>query len=428
VPDVNVAGVGTLVAVIGSKKHFYGQLQLAKSATRRHHGRKSTKQGCSVMTTASGRPVGDNQVMENLQKHYTRSEPNKSNQSFSSGLIIRQKEPNNLETPVDRVDSFLTPTELFYVRSHSPAPKLELASYRLHIAGAVRRPFSLTYKELRDMPAETRVAILECAGNGRVFLVPQVQGAQWELGAVGNAEWTGVPLCTLLERAGLGEDACEIVLEGVDRGVPKEGAIPPGPISYARSLPRAKALQREVLIAYQMNGHALSQDHGYPVRAIVPGHYGMASVKWLTRIYAVGEPFQGYWQTSDYGYWDYVDGKPVRRALGEMKLKSEIFRPTVYETLAPNQAYTVFGAAWAGETEVTEVSVSTDGGQTWAQAEFVDPVQRHAWRRWFDWVTPKKPGQYTLLSRAKDTNGSVQADRHDENYASYLRDQSPPSN
>jgi DMSO/TMAO reductase YedYZ molybdopterin-dependent catalytic subunit len=351
----------------------------------------------------------------------TRSEGNKARLASSIGLIIRQKEPNNLETPVDRVDSFLTPTELFYVRSHSPAPNLELASYRLQIDGAVRSPFSLTYKELRDMPAETRVAILECAGNSRVFLVPQVQGAQWELGAVGNAEWTGVPLCALLERAGLEEDACEIVLEGPDRGVAKEGATPPGPISYARSLPRAKALQREVLIAYQMNGRDLSQDHGYPVRAIVPGHYGMASVKWLTRIYAVREPFQGYWQTSDYGYWDYVDKQPVRRALGEMKLKSEIFRPTVYETLPPNQAYTVFGAAWAGETEVAEVSVSTDGGQTWAQTEFLDPVQQYAWRRWkFDWVTPNKPGQYTLLARAKDANGDVQPSKHDENYASYV--------
>jgi len=161
---------------------------------------------------------------------------------------------------------------------------LELASYRLYIAGAVRSPFSLTYKELRDMPAETRVALLECAGNSRVFLVPQVQGAQWELGAAGNAEWTGVPLSVLLERAGLEEDACEIVLEGPDRIVPKEGAIPPGPISYARSLPLAKALQREVLIAYQMNGRDLSNDHGYPVRAIVPGHYAMASVKWLRDI------------------------------------------------------------------------------------------------------------------------------------------------
>ncbi len=337
--------------------------------------------------------------MKDTQKHYAGGEIKKARQSSSMGLIIRQKEPNNLETPFDQVDSFLTPRELFYIRSHFPAPKLDLASYQLRIDGAVRNPFSLSYKELRDMPSETRVATLECAGNGRVFLIPHVEGAQWELGAVGNAEWTGVPLGALLERAGMEEDACEIVLEGADQGTPVIKPKPPLPISYARSLPRDKAIQREVLIAYQMNGRDLPQDHGYPVRAIVPGHYGMASVKWLTHIHAV----------------------PVRRALGEMKLKSEIARPTVYETLEPNQVYTVSGAAWAGETEVTEIAVSTDGGQTWAEAEFLDPVQRHAWRRWkFDWLTPKQPGQYTLLARAKDAKGGVQPDKHDQNYDTYV--------
>jgi DMSO/TMAO reductase YedYZ molybdopterin-dependent catalytic subunit len=345
----------------------------------------------------------------------------KALQTYSAGLIIRQKEPPNLETPFDQVDSYLTPTELFYIRSHFPAPKLELASYQLRVDGAVRNPLSLSYQQLRDMPSETRVATLECAGNSRVFLVPQVAGAQWELGAVGNAAWSGVPLGALLERAGLEEDACEIVLEGADRGTPKEEPLPPGPISYARSLPRDKAIQREVLIAYQMNGRDLPLDHGYPVRAVVPGHYGMASVKWLTHVHAVREPFRGYWQTSDYGYWADLDGKPVRRALGEMKLKSEIARPRVYETVAPNQVYTVSGASWAGETEVTGVAVSTDGGRTWAEAEFLDPAQRHAWRRWkFDWRTPKEPGQYTLLARAKDANGNVQPDKHDPNHGTYV--------
>jgi DMSO/TMAO reductase YedYZ molybdopterin-dependent catalytic subunit len=345
----------------------------------------------------------------------------KALQTYSAGLIIRQKEPTNLESPLDQVDSYLTPAGLFYIRSHFPTPKLEPASYQLRIDGAVRNPLSLSYKQLRDMPSETRVATLECAGNSRVFLIPQVPGAQWELGAVGNAEWTGVPLGALLERAGLEEDACEIVLEGADRGTPTEPPVPPGPISYARSLPRDKAIQRDVLIAYQMNGRDLPLDHGYPMRAVVPGHYGMASVKWLTHVHAVREPFRGYWQTSDYGYWDYLDGKPVRRALGEMKLKSEIARPRVYETLAPNRVYTLSGAAWAGETEVTGIAVSTDGGQSWAEAEFLDPVQRHAWRRWkFDWLTPKTPGQYTLLARAKDANGDVQPDTHDQRYGSYV--------
>jgi len=359
--------------------------------------------------------------MKTSQGQYTNAESDEGCHLPSTGLITRQREPKNLETPFDQLDSFLSPTDLFYIRSHFPAPKLDLTSYRLRVDGAVRRPFSLGYKELREMPSETRIAILECAGNSRVFLVPQVEGAQWELGAVGNAEWTGVPLRSLLDRARLEEDVCEVVLEGADWGIPKEKPVPPGPVSYARSLHRDKALQHEVLIAYQMNGRDLPLDHGYPVRAIVPGHYGMASVKWLTHIHAVREPFQGYWQTSDYGYWSYLGAKPVRRALGEMKVKSEIARPRVYETIESDQVYTVCGAAWAGETEVTEILVSTDGGQTWVEAGFLDPAQRYAWRRWkYDWLTPKKPGKYTLLARAKDASGGVQPNEHDQNYGSYV--------
>jgi len=355
--------------------------------------------------------------MESSEEHYLET----TSRSSSGGLIIRQMEPKNLETPFDRIDSYLTPTELFYIRSHFPTPSLDCATYQLRIEGAVSHPFTLSYEELRSMRSETRVATLECAGNSRVFLVPQVQGAQWELGAVSNAEWTGVPLRALLERAGLAEDACEIVLEGADRGTPKEEPIPPKPISYVWSLPRAKAMQDEVLIAYRMNGRDLPRDHGYPVRAIVPGHYGMASVKWLTSIRAVREPLHGYWQTSDYAYWDSMDGIPVRRPLGEMKLKSEIARPCVYETLPPDRIYTVCGAAWAGETDVTEIAVSTDGGLTWAEAEFLDPVRRHAWRRWkFDWFTPKEPGQYTLLARAKDAAGMPQPAKHDQNDGVYV--------
>jgi DMSO/TMAO reductase YedYZ molybdopterin-dependent catalytic subunit len=339
-------------------------------------------------------------MMEGSKKQYA----DDISQFSSAGMIIRQKEPKNLEAPFDQIDSYLTPNELFYIRSHFPIPNLDRASYQLRIDGAVRRPLALRYEELRSMRSETRVATLECAGNSRVF-----------------------PLRALLERAEVREDACEIVLEGADRGTPKEEPIPPTPISYVWSLPRAKALRPEVLIAYQMNGRDLPRDHGFPVRAIVPGHYGMASVKWLTGIRAVHEPFHGYWQTSDYAYWAAMDGKPVRRALGEMQLKSEIARPRVYETLVPNRIYTVSGAAWAGETEVTEIAVSTDGGRTWAEAEFLDPVRRHAWRRWkFDWLTPKEPAQYTLLARAKDAGGLMQPAKHDRNYGTYVINHSLP--
>ena len=284
------------------------------------------------------------------------------------GLIIRQKDPNNLEMPFDQLDEFITPSELFYIRSHFPTPEINPIAYRLSLRGALRNELSLSYADIRAMPSRTCVATLECAGNSRVFMAPPVPGAQWQLGAVGNAEWTGVSLSLLLELAGLADEVCELVLEGADRGVPKEEPRPPGPISYARSIPRTWAMESDVLIAYQMNGQDLTPDHGYPLRAIVPRHYGMASVKWLTDIIAVTQPFQGYWQTSDYAYWDDSEGTPVRRPLAEMKLKSQIARPRVYERLEPARPYTIFGAAWAGDTEVTEIWISLDGGASWVRA------------------------------------------------------------
>jgi DMSO/TMAO reductase YedYZ molybdopterin-dependent catalytic subunit len=343
------------------------------------------------------------------------------------GLIIRQKDPNNLEMPFDQLGDFITPSELFYIRSHFLVPELNVASYRLSIRGAVRRELSLSYAEIRSMPARTCIATLECAGNSRVFLVPPAPGAQWELGAVGNAEWTGVPLAVLLDRAGLADRVCELVLEGADSGVPKEEPKPPGTISYARSIPRNRALEPDVLIAYSMNGQDLTPDHGYPLRAIVPGHYGMASVKWLTDIIATTQPFQGYWQTSDYGYWDDSAGVPVRRPLAEMKLKAQIARPRVYETLEPGRSYSIFGAAWAGDTDVTEIWVSVDGGTSWVQGDFLDPINRHAWRRWkYEWITPTHPGRYTLLARAKGADERIQPDNHDSNFGSYVIDHPLP--
>ena len=336
-------------------------------------------------------------------------------------MIIRQKEPVNFESPFDRLNSFLTPNDSFYIRSHFKAPELTADAYQLSIDGAVVNPLKLDYQQLRELPSITVTATLECAGNGRVFLIPQVGGAQWELGAVGNAEWTGVPLRDLLERAGLATNACEVVFEGADYGIPKEPPLPPGPISYARSLPLAKAVRPEVLVAYQMNGRGLSQDHGYPVRLIVPGYYGMASVKWLISIQVLEEPFQGYWQTSDYAYWDYINGKPVRRPLSEIALKSQIARPGMYEVILAGSEYVVTGAAWSGNAAVSEIELSTDSGRHWTVAEFIDPAQPYVWRRWrFLWRVPHEPGQCTLAARAKDANGSTQPEGHNPNHGPYV--------
>jgi DMSO/TMAO reductase YedYZ molybdopterin-dependent catalytic subunit len=336
------------------------------------------------------------------------------------GLIIRQQEPRNLEFPFDRLDSYLTPVESFYIRSHFTAPRLQPDSYRLSLEGAVKNPFAITYDELKRLPVKTIVTTMECAGNSRVFLVPQMAGAQWELGAVGTAEWTGVPLATLLERSELTGNACDVVLEGADRGLPAELPRPPEPISFSRSVPLDKALD-DVLIAYVMNGVDLPNDHGFPVRAIVPGHYGMASVKWLTHVRVLEEQFQGYWQTTDYAYWDELDGIPVRRALSKIKLKSEIARPRPLEVVPKRQLYRVYGAAWGGEADVVTVELTADGGRTGDTANFLDPIRRHAWRRWsYDWKTPDHSGHYTLMSRAKNAAGESQPDKFDPRYYSYV--------
>jgi DMSO/TMAO reductase YedYZ molybdopterin-dependent catalytic subunit len=231
----------------------------------------------------------------------------------------------------------------------------------------------------------------------------------------------------LLERAGLADDVCEIVLQGADRGLAKEEPKPPSPISYARSIPRARAMEPDVLIVYQMNGEDLTPDHGYPLRAIVPGNYGMSSVKWLTDVVAVAQPFRGYWQTADYAYWDDSEGIPVRRPLAEMKLKAQIARPRVYERLEPGRPYTVFGAAWAGDTDVTEIWISLDDGKSWVQGDFVDPMCRHTWRRWkYDWTTPVRQGRYTLLARARGADARAQPDGHNPNFGSYVIDHPLP--
>src|SRR5437870_5467261 len=246
------------------------------------------------------------------------------------GLIIREREPENLEFPFSTLSSSLTPNEQFFVRSHFSVPNLDLRNWELKVEGRVARQLVLTYDELTRMPARTVTMVMECAGNSRIFLSPKVGGLQWELGAVGNAEWTGVPLAEILQRAGLKPDAVEVVLEGADSGEIKKEPISPGKISYARSLPLSKALTPEVILAYQMNGEPLTSAHGYPLRAVVAGWYGMASVKWLRRILVIDRVFRGYFQTSDYTFWEKRDGLPIQLLpVAEVEVKAEIARPAV---------------------------------------------------------------------------------------------------
>src|SRR5262249_7260105 len=191
------------------------------------------------------------------------------------------------------------------------------------------------YDELRKMASHTQPALLECSGNSRVFLKPPQAGIRWEQGAVGTAEWTGVPLAELLRRAGVKDGAVEVILEGADKGEFREpNPRTPGVIPYARSLSLQNARRPEVLLAYQMNGKDLPPNHGFPVRAVVPGWYGMASVKWLTRIVVTDRPFQGYFQTFQYTVWERRDGQPTLVPVTEMQVKAHIARPALNEVVA----------------------------------------------------------------------------------------------
>jgi DMSO/TMAO reductase YedYZ molybdopterin-dependent catalytic subunit len=338
-----------------------------------------------------------------------------------SGLIVRQRQPDNLESPFGAASDFITPNDRFYVRSHFAVPQLDARTWRLRVEGAVERPLDLSYQELLRLPALTRAVTLECAGNGRSFLTPPTKGVQWGLGAVSNAAWTGVPLGAILKQAGLRRDAVEVVLEGADSGEPKDPPKPTGPIHFARSLPLTREIQQNVLLAHQMNGATLPPAHGFPVRAVVPGWYGVASVKWLTRIVVTDRPFHGHFQTVDYAIWERSYGVPTRVPITEMLVKAEIARPGAADRIAAGASYLIHGAAWTGKADIAKVDVSADGGQTWNTAKLLGSQTRYAWRLWeYHWTAPAQPGSYTLLARATDTRGNTQEMQRQPDRENYL--------
>jgi DMSO/TMAO reductase YedYZ molybdopterin-dependent catalytic subunit len=335
-------------------------------------------------------------------------------------LIARETEPLNLEMPFSAATDFITPTELFYVRCHFPIPEIAAQNWRLKVEGEVETPFQLTYDELCGMETRTIAATLECAGNNRIFLEPKVKGVQWGLGAVGNASWTGVPLSALLERARIKANALEVILEGADEGEVDKTPKPSGKISFCRSLPLAKA-QADVLLAYEMNGERLSASHGFPLRAIVPGWYAMASVKWLRRIIITDKPFNGFYQSLDYTYWDRSGLLPTLAPLTEQQVKAEIARPEGGEVVPADSSYRIHGAAWGGESNITKVEISFDSGGTWTAAKLLGEPVKNAWRLWeYEWHTPADRGRHTLLARATDSLGRTQSFERNPDRGTYM--------
>ncbi len=336
------------------------------------------------------------------------------------GRIVRSEEPLNLEMPFETVESFITPTKSFYVRTHFPIPKIDRDAWWLHVEGEVEKPFAINYEELVELESVTIPVTLECAGNNRNFLEPKVKGVQWGLGAVGTAEWTGVPLSVLLDQAIVGSNAREVILEGADHGMLDDPKSPPGELTFSRSVPIEKA-KCDVLLAYRMNGKDLPPEHGFPVRAIVPGWYAMASIKWLQRIIVSSEQFAGYYQTLDYAYWKRQGDIAELTPLAEMHVKAEIAKPAQGETVPANSSIRVHGAAWTSDGEITKVELSTDGGSTWSEANLLGESKPNAWRLWeFNWKTPGVPGKQTLVARATDSLGRTQPVQRDPDRGTYM--------
>jgi DMSO/TMAO reductase YedYZ molybdopterin-dependent catalytic subunit len=327
------------------------------------------------------------------------------------GLEKLQLAARNHGMPLEALRYDRTPTGLHYLLIHYDIPYVDATSWRLEVDGSVGSPISPSLEEIRSLPSVRLAITLECAGNGRALMDPHVESQPWLVEAVGNAEWTGTPLRGVLERARPDDDVVEVVFTGLDHGLDHEIEQ-----DYQRSLPLGEAMRDDVLLAYEMNDAPLPPQHGFPLRLIVPGWYGMAHVKWLRSVTAVTERFEGFQMRDSYRVWsgsDGVDapGEPVERILPRSLLAPPGF-PDFFtrRRIVDRGRVELVGRAWSGLGPIDRVEVSTEGGSSWAEARLGPlPASPYAWRSWaFAWDA--EPGSYTLSSRATDATGATQPD------------------
>jgi DMSO/TMAO reductase YedYZ molybdopterin-dependent catalytic subunit len=321
-----------------------------------------------------------------------------------SPALISLGDGLNYSTPLVEVTGTRVPNPLFFLRSNYTPPPLEPQQWCLTIDGRVRRPLTVGLDDLRALPAQSQEMWLECAGNSRRRWHPQGEGNQWDDQAVSDALFTGVPLRTLLDQAQVEDDAIEMVATGTDA-------------SFQRGLPVEVARRPDVLLAYEMNGEPIPWPNGGPVRLVVPGWAGIASVKWPARLELVNTPFKGYYNAERYIIVD-ASGQTLD-TVREMPVKSVVAWPAEDETI-PTGAHTVWGFAWSAHGQVDRVEVSTDNQRTWLSARLSHGDGPRAWTRWeFDW-TPASAGRVSFAVRAADSAGNVQPARATWNKFGYL--------
>ncbi|MBV9479657.1 MAG: sulfite oxidase [Acidobacteria bacterium] len=341
-----------------------------------------------------------------------------------SGMIVRSSRFLDLEMPREYVTSFITPLEHFFVRNHMHEPStLDRAGWRLRVGGEVEKPLSLSLADLDQLQSHTIVNTLECAGNGRASIEPHVPGIQWQVGAVGTARFSGVRLADLLTRAGVKPAGQHVMFRGLDE-VP--GKVPP----FIRSIPIEKARHPDTLVATHMNGVRLFKHHGFPARALIPGWVGAASCKWLAEVKVLDRPFEGNFMNPGYrlpnGSIRPGDSLTLENShsLTTLAVKSLIVTPREAAKLRPG-ILQVRGVAWAGEADITGVDVSMDSGATWQPARLSRDRAPYAWRFWKHSLNLRRPGSYTIISRARDSQGRVQPASVSWNPGGYLNNVTP---
>ncbi|MBV8820804.1 MAG: sulfite oxidase [Acidobacteriaceae bacterium] len=333
------------------------------------------------------------------------------------GLIINSARPKDYEMPLEGFRDWITPEEHFFVRNHHYTPEVKLESWSLRVDGVVGNAATFSLDDLKKMPRQSVVAVVECAGNGRVFYEPHVAGMQWKYGSVANARWTGVRLADVLKKAGIKDSATEILFDGEDVPI---STMP----KFQRTITVKKALDPDTLLAYEWNGRAIPMEHGFPLRLIAPGWASDSWVKWVKHIEVLDHEFDGFWMKTAYRH----PLKPVPPGTSvppdQMVPVTDLSVKSVIATPAGNWAapgrVKISGAAWSNGSEITGVDVSTDGGQSWKAAALGRDKAKYAWRLWeLDW-TPPQEGNYKLLARAKDSFGNTQPLEQPWNPSGYL--------
>ncbi len=328
------------------------------------------------------------------------------------GLIVREERPVNAEAPLALLrQDFVTPAGLFFVRNHGAVPDVDLSRYRLSVTGMITRPLSLSLAEIRStFPKMTVTAALQCAGNRRndlLAIAPIPNEVPWGAGAIGNAQWAGVPLREILLAAGLEAEAAHAAFTGLDE-TEGNGAR----FGFGGSIPIAKAMSGEVVLAYEMNGEPLPPVHGFPLRVVAPGYIGARSVKWLAEIAVQSQPSANYFQAHAYKIFPpHVHAENVDWAsglmLGELSINAVICRPAEGETLRPGRILVQGYAIAGGGRSVERVDLSTDDGEAWVTARLLGGPDPWSWRFW-EAELDLEPGAACLAARAWDSAAQTQ--------------------